>query len=329
MRRTLILGGTAWLGQEIARQAVDRGDEVVCLARGTSGSVPHGARLVVADRTRPGAYDALDGEWDEVVELSYDLPLVTSALDALADRAQHWTLVSTVSVYARTDVPGDDESADVVEPVDLTDYGQAKVAAERATASRVGDRLMVVRPGLIAGPGDPSDRFGYWVARLSRGGTVLSPMTADRYVQVIDVGDLAGFVVRAGSDGTTGVVDAVGDPHSFADLLSQASDITGFEGEIVEADDPWLLDHDVRYWAGPRSLPLWIPVEDAGFARRSNAAYLAAGGTVRPLVDTLRRTLDDEADRGVDRERRSGLASADEAALVAGLGAPGPASRQS
>lgn len=319
MRRTLILGGTAWLGQEIARQAVARGDEVVCLARGTSGSAPDGARLVVADRSQPGAYDALDGEWDDVVELSYDLPLVSSALDALADRARHWTLVSTVSVYARTDIPGADESTEVVEPVDLTDYGQAKVAAERATSARVGGRLLVVRPGLIAGPGDPSDRFGYWVARLSRGGTVLSPTAAGRFVQVIDVGDLAAFVVGSGSDGATGVVDTVGHPHSFAELLSQARDVTGFEGEIVEADDPWLLEHDVRYWAGPRSLPLWIPVEDAGFARRSNAAYLAAGGTVRPLVDTLRRTLDDEVDRGVYRERRSGLAPDDESVLVAQL----------
>lgn len=317
MRRTLILGGTAWLGQEIARQAVDRGDEVVCLARGTSGTVPDGARLVVADRTQPGAYDALDGEWDDVVELSYDLPLVRSALDALADRARHWTLVSTVSVYARTDVPGDDESAAVVEPVDLTDYGQAKVAAERATSAQVGDRLLVVRPGLIAGPGDPSDRFGYWVARFSRGGTVLSPTAAGRSVQVIDVGDLAGFVVRAGSDGTTGVVDAVGHPHSLEDFFTEARSVTGFDGEVVEADDPWLLQHDVRYWAGERSLPLWIPVEDAGFARRSNAAYLAAGGTVRPLADTLRRTLDDEIGRGVDRERRSGLAEAEEAAVLA------------
>ena len=322
MRRTLILGGTAWLGQEIARQAVARGDEVVCLARGTTGGVPDGARLVVADRTQPGAFDGLSGEWDDVVELSYDLPLVTSALDALADRARHWTLVSTVSVYARTDVPGADESAAVVEPADLTDYGQAKVAAEQATSAQVGDRLLVVRPGLIAGPGDPSDRFGYWVARLSRGGTVLSPTAAGRYVQVVDVGDLAGFVVRAGPVGATGVVDAVGHSVSFAEFLSQARDVTGFEGEIVEADDPWLLDHDVRYWAGPRSLPLWIPVQDAGFARRSNAAYLAAGGTVRPLVDTLRRTLDDELDRGVDRERRSGLAAAEEAVLVAELDAP-------
>jgi 2'-hydroxyisoflavone reductase len=191
MRRILVLGGTAWLGHEIARAALDDGAEVVCLARGESGAVPAGVRLVTADRTAPGAYDALTGEWDDVVELSHDLGLVVPALEALAGRARHWTLVSTVSVYATNDEPGADESAAVVDPVDLTDYGQAKVAAERATAEHVGDRLLVARPGLIVGPGDPSDRFGYWPARLDHDGPVLAPTAAGRFVQVIDVADLA------------------------------------------------------------------------------------------------------------------------------------------
>lgn len=317
MRRILILGGTAWLGREIAQSALDAGAEVVCLARGASGAVPDGARLVRADRTQAGAYDALDGEWDDVVELSYDLPLVESALGALAGRARHWTFVSTVSVYATNDAPGADESADVVEPVDLSDYGQAKVAAERLTAEHLGDRLLVARPGLIVGPGDPSDRFGYWPARLSRGGQVLAPRAEGRFVQVIDVGDLAAWIVRAGQDGVTGTVNAVGDVHTFADFVSHARAVTGFDGDIVEADDAWLLDHDVRYWAGPRSLPLWIPVEDSGFAQRSNHACRASGGEIRPLGDTMSRTLADELRRGTGRERRSGLTPADEATLVA------------
>ena len=322
MRRILVLGGTAWLGHEIARAALADGAEVTCLARGESGTVPSGARLVSADRTSPGAYDALADVWDEVVELSYDLRLVVPALEALAGRARHWTLVSTVSVYAGDAAPGADESAAVVEPLDLTDYAQAKVAAERATSARVGDRLLVVRPGLIVGPGDPSDRFGYWPARLARGGQVLSPTAAGRAVQVIDVTDLAAWVVRAGAQGVTGVVDAVGHPHTFAEFLAETSAVTDFDGELVEAEDAWLLDHDVRYWAGPRSLPLWIPVEAAGLARRSNAAYLAAGGAVRPLADTLRRTLVDERTRGLDRERRSGLTAEDEAALLDEHGRP-------
>ena len=320
-RRVLVLGGTAWLGREVARAAVAAGAEVVCLARGVSGTVPDGARLVVADRTRPDAYAALDGEWDDVVELAHEPELVEPALGALADRAHHWTLVSSVSVYRDHDAPDADESAAVVEPVDLADYAQAKVAAERATAAALGERLHVVRPGLIAGPGDPSDRFGYWPARLLRGGQVLTPTIPGRYVQVIDVADLAAWVLDAGVRGVSGVVDAVGDAHPLADVLGDIATAAGFGGGLVPADDAWLLAHDVRYWAGPRSLPLWLPAEMSGMSRRSNAAFRAGGGRVRPLADTIGRVLEDERERGLDRARRSGLTAAEERSLLADLAA--------
>ena len=316
MRRVLVLGGTAWLGSEIARGAIADGAEVVCLARGNSGAAPEGGRFVATDRAESHAYDKLDGEWDEVVELASDPELVGSALDALADRARHWTLVSTVSVYLRNDEPGADESSDLVEPDDLTEYAQAKIAAERVTAARRGDGLLIVRPGLVVGPGDPSDRFGYWPARLRRGGRVLAPMSADRYVQVIDVADLAAWIVRAGRAQVTGILNAVGESHPFDVFLAEASAVSGFADELVTAEDAWLLDHDVHYWAGARSLPLWLPVSDAAFAQRSNASFLAAGGVVRPLEETIARVLDDEKVRGLDRPRRSGLMPRDEADLL-------------
>ncbi|MEE6296000.1 NAD-dependent epimerase/dehydratase family protein [Georgenia wangjunii] len=316
MRRVLVLGGTAWLGREIARAAVADGAEVVCLARGTSGVAPEGARLVVADRTSAGAYDGLEGEWDEVVELAYSPDLVTSALDALADRARHWTLVSSVSVYRSNDEPGADESADLVEPVDLTEYADAKVAAERAAAARLGQRLLVARPGLIVGPGDPSDRFGYWPARLDRGGRVLAPPTAGRFVQVIDVTDLAEWIVRAGRAAETGAVNAVGSSQTFDELLAQIAAVTGFAGEVVRVDDAWLLSQDVHHWAGLRSLPLWLPEDAPGFAQRSDAAYRAAGGRTRPLPETIARVLSDERARGLARSRRCGLTPEEEADLL-------------
>ncbi|MGN6408623.1 MAG: NAD-dependent epimerase/dehydratase family protein, partial [Curtobacterium sp.] len=166
--RALVLGGTGWLGRAIVRDLLERGAEVTCLARGATGDVPDGARLVRTDRRADGAYGTVRGAWDEVVELSSDPELVRPALGALADSAAHWTLVSTVSVYARNDEPGADETAEVVQPVDLTQYADAKVAAERSSTDRLGPRLLVARPGLIVGAGDPSDRFGYWPARLSR-----------------------------------------------------------------------------------------------------------------------------------------------------------------
>lgn len=319
MRRVLILGGNRWLGARIAALLVAAGDEVVCLCRQATDLVPPGARLILADRTRPGAYADATGDWDEVVELAYAPEVATSALTALAGRAAHWTLISSVSVYARNDEVGADESAALVEPVDLEDYAQAKVAAERVSASVLGDRLLIVRPGLIAGPGDPSDRFGYWPARLAREGDALTPAPAGRYVQVIDVHDLAAFVVHAGRHRLNTTINAVGDPIPFADFLALTAAVTGFTGGLVAAADEWLVAQGVRYWMGERSLPLWLPGTEVGFARRGNSAYGAAGGTLSPLQRTIERVLRDERQRGLDRPRRSGLSANDEADLLSRL----------
>lgn len=317
-RDVLVLGGTAWLGKEIVRHLLAAGDRVTCLARG-SAAPPPGARLVAADRTAPDAYAAVrEQRWDEVLELSYASDLVTGALDALADSARHWTLISSISVYADNSRPWDDETAALLEPRDLRDYGQAKVAAETATAAAVGDRLLLVRPGLIAGPGDGSDRFGYWVSRfaLAGDGAVLVPDAAERAVQVIDVQDLAVWLVDAGRRGLTGTFNATGEVHPFAEVLDLAAQIAGFRGQTVVAPDTWLLQNDVRYWSGPRSLPLWLPSEDAGLPRRDTSAFRRAGGSPADLPTTLLRALVDERRRGLARPRRSGLARAEELELL-------------
>lgn len=317
MRRVLVLGGTGWLGQRIAAAAVAEGAEVVCLARGESGAVPDGARLIAADRREPGAYAEVEGEWDEVIEIAYSPELVEPALAALAPGAAHWTLVSTISVYATDDEPNADESAALVEPADPSAYADAKVMAERVSTHHVGDRLLLARAGLIVGPGDGSDRFGYWPARLARGGEVIVPTTGGRHVQVIDVDDLAVWIERAGREHAVGAVNAVGDSHTMSEFFAAAVDITGFGGELVEIDDDTLVAHDVHYWAGPRSLPLWLPADATGFARRSNGAFHAAGGILRPLSETLARTLADERARGTGRPRRAGLAAHEEAEILA------------
>lgn len=317
MRRVLILGGTGWLGRAIAHVARQSGADVTCLARGESGAAPEGAHLIRADRTQPGAYDDVRGHWDAVIELSRDPAQVESALQSLAAQATHWTFVSTVSVYEHNDEPGADESADIVEPVDMDDYAQAKVAAERASARHRGERLLIARPGLIVGPGDPTDRFGYWPARLHRGGNVLTPTFTDRFVQAIDVDDLAAWIVQAGLAGTTGTINAVGDALPLEEFLERTADVAEFAGSFEQRDDAWLTEHDIRYWAGPRSLPLWIPAIDAGFAQRNNARYRASGGKLRPLRETITRTLDDELSRGRDRPRASGLGADEEARALA------------
>ncbi|QIG38081.1 NAD-dependent epimerase/dehydratase family protein [Microbacterium sp. 4R-513] len=324
MTSVLILGGTGWLSGHVARGWLAEGADVTCLARG-GRPAPAGATLVEADRAEAHAYrDVAGQDWDEVVDISSDAGFVASAVAALADRAAHWTYVSTLSVYADSDVEGADESAPLLAPAeagDDYDYGRAKVAAEASVRAALSDRAAIVRPGLIVGPGDPSDRFGYWVARFAAAGDgpVLTPQTQGSSAQIIDVRDLAAFLVEVGEKRWTGVANAIGDPIPFADLLEEARRAAGHTGVLMAADDDWLQSHDVQYWMGPRSLPLWLPADMRGFSTRRNDIYRSAGGRFRPLADTLRDTLADERERGLDRERRSGLTREEEQALLAEL----------
>lgn len=324
MTNVLILGGTGWLSGRVAQAWVDAGAAVTCLARG-GRPAPFGAELLIADRSEPGAYDAVAArEWDEVVEISSVPEHVAAATAALAPRAGHLTYVSSLSAYASNDVVGADESAALSEPLmpgEEYDYSRAKAAAEASVRDAFGERAAVARPGLIVGAGDPTDRFGYWVARFALAGAepVLAPTLDGRSAQVIDVDDLTAFVLACGAERRQAVANAIGDAMPLGVLIDAARAVAGHEGALVEADDDWLLSHDVQYWMGPRSLPLWLPRDMPGFATRSNAAYRAAGGHVRDVRDTLARVLVDERERGLDRERKSGLTRAEELALLAEL----------
>lgn len=324
MTNVLILGGTGWLSGRVARAWMDAGASVTCLARG-GRPAPEGAELIVADRSEPGAYDTVrEREWDEIVEISSIPGFVAAAVDALAARTRHWTYVSSLSVYAANDEIGADETAALSEPAepgDEYDYSRAKAAAEASARAALGDRAAIVRPGLIVGPGDPTDRFGYWVARLALAGDegVLAPTLDGLTAQVIDVDDLTEFIVQRGSTHWHGTANAVGDTMPLAELLALAAAVAGHTGRIIEADDAWLAEHEVEHWMGPRSLALWLPREMVGFSTRSNAAYRAAGGSLRSIRDTLERTLADERERGLDRERKAGLSRTEEVALLAEL----------
>jgi 2'-hydroxyisoflavone reductase len=324
MTRVLILGGTGWLSGRVARAWMDAGAAVTCVARG-GRPAPEGAELIVADRAAPGAYDSVaEREWDEIVEISSIPEHVAAAVDALARRTNHWTYVSSLSVYASNDEVGADESAPLsapAQPGDEYDYSRAKAAAEASVRSALGERAAIVRPGLIVGPGDPTDRFGYWVARfaLAGGEDVLAPKLAGLTAQVIDVDDLTQFIVQRGAERWDGTANAIGDPMPLGELLSLAAETSGHSGTTVEVDDAWLADHGVEHWMRPRSLPLWLPRDMPGFSTRSNAAYRAADGRLRHLRDTLECVLADERERGLDRERKAGLPRVEELALLAEL----------
>jgi nucleoside-diphosphate-sugar epimerase len=332
MDTLLILGGTAWLGRELAAQAAAAGIAVTCLARGESGPVPDGVTLVAADRSRAGAYDGVGGRrWDAVIDVSWQPDHVGSALDALAEEAAHWTYVSSGSVYSDTRTPGLDEGAELVAPMlagpaTVEDYGPAKAGCEALVSAALGERALLARVGLIGGPGDPSDRFGYWVSRfaLARDQAVLVPDEPALSTQVVDVRDLATFLLACAGTGASGPVNVVGEARRLPEVIDASARVAGFAGQAVPVSSTWLADHDVQAWSGPRSLPLWLPLpEYAGFGSRSDARAVALGLARRSLETTLADVLADERTRGLDRPRRAGLTRVEESDLLALAGSPG------
>lgn len=327
--RILVLGGTAFLSAEIARQALTSGHDVTCLARGTISSPPDGATWVRADRSEgKAAYAPVAGRsdpdgWDAVIDVSRDPVQAREALEALAGSTRHWTFVSSCSVYADHSVAGASEDAQVLPPLapgtelSMENYGEAKSAIESWTWELAGAKAHLCRAGLIGGPGDGSDRYGYWPARFARDDDpVLVPDIPADATQIIDVRDLAAWILTAAEKGTVGALNAVGEPVPFAAYLEESRQLADADSEVVVAPEDWLASHGANYWAGPDSLPLWLPAGHDGFAARSNDAARAAGLRLRPWMDTLRDTLTDERRRGLGRERKAGMSAETERRIV-------------
>ena len=332
--RLLVLGGTAFLGHEISRQAVEAGDQVVCLARGVSGAVPEGVVHLRRDRDDPASLTSVaDQDWDAVIDVGR-LPLpVGMAAQALMRRAAHYVFVSTGNVYADTSTRQLTETAARLEPLlpeqpeaaDPENYGRAKVASEDAVVDAFGEEgCTLARAGLIGGPGDVSGRTGYWPWRLAhpsnQDGRVLVPAAPDWPVQIVDVRDLAAWLLRCARERIAGAFNAVGPTRSLAEALEVAAD--GAQPELVAASAEWLAEHDVTPWMGPRSLPLWVGDDGwAGFCDRDNTAALGAGLRVRSYAELFRDAGAWEVSRPADRPRAAGLSDADERDLLARLAA--------
>ena len=327
--RLLVLGGTAWLGREVAAAAVAAGDEVVCLARGEAGPVPEGTTLVRGDRDDPAAYDGVEGAFDAVVDVARQPVHVRGAAAALADRCETYLFVSSCSVYADTSRAGLGVDAELLPALpgdrmaSMEEYGSAKVACEQAALEGFGaSRVLLARAGLIGGPGDASGRTTYWPWRFanpaSPDGRVLVPDVAALQCQVIDVRDLASWLVECARDGRTGIVNACGDAVSLADHLRIAREVAGHEGPVAEATPVWLEAHEVQPWAGPRSLPLWLPLPDyAGFGDRDVSSARSLGLLPRPLEETLADGL--AWQRSVGAPAGAGLTDDEERSLLAEL----------
>ena len=326
--RILVLGGSVFLSRAVAEEAVARGHEVTCACRGTSGSLPAGVAHVELDRARSSSATALDAAYDAVVDVARQPSWVRAAVAAVSDA--HWVFVSTINVYADESTPGGRPGTlPLREPVwDDTDlstdpdaYGPMKVACE-AIVRDGATSAAVVRPGLIVGPGDPTGRFTYWPARfadVASAPTVLAPGDPEDVVQVIDVRDLAAWLVTLAEQRTVGDFDGVGEPTSIRDLLAAVALGSGGGDALLRWTPAAELEaHDVQPWAGDRSLPLWLPRPAYdGLLAHDVEPSLAAGLTLRPVEDTARDTrawLRATPDAPV-----TGLTRAEEAAVLAAL----------
>jgi len=331
--KLLVLGGTRFLGRHFVDAALARGHAVTLFTRGRE-PVPWGHRVeaLTGDRDpfKPPGLGALEaGEWDAVLDTSGYVPrIVGAAADLIATRAPRYLFVSSLSVYAKPDRAGLDEHAPLATLQDpdtediLPNYGALKAACEAAVRARFGLRTTIVRPGLIVGPYDATDRFGYWVARFrhpallgARGPRAVVPGPRERPVQFVDARDLATFMLDLLESDRTGTYNACSnaDRWTMRDLVDALRSAPGPMPDPVWVDDATLLAQGVEPWVG---LPLWIPASDpdsAGFQQFDCRRAATAGLVTRPLTATIADTADWLARRdnagawklvlGADKER--------------------------
>jgi 2'-hydroxyisoflavone reductase len=320
----LVLGGTRFVGRHIAHAALAAGCELTLFNRGqTDPAAFPGVRHLAGDRD--GGLDALaERRWDVVVDTCGYVPrIVRASAELLSERIERYVYVSSASVYADKSHAGLTEEAALAslddpdsEDVDA-DYDGLKAACEAVVREVMGDRAVIVRPGLVAGPCDPTNRFTYWVTRIARGGDVLAPEPRDQPLQLIDARDLAAFVMRL-APAASGAFNAVGDVTTMESALEAIVDATAAGARLRWIDEDRLLAAGLEPW---RDLPLWLaPGSDPsyrGFLAMSNARAKTAGLDLRPLAETIRDTLAWASEAPPPRGPVAGLDPAVEQRLLA------------
>ncbi|WP_281965106.1 NAD-dependent epimerase/dehydratase family protein [Serinicoccus marinus] len=325
--RLLVLGGTAFLGRAVATEAAGRGHDVTCLARG-SAPPPDDVTFVRGDRDEPdGLAQVRDEEWDAVIDVARQPSQVRRAVAEL--RTPHWVFVSTANVYAPAPGVRPVETDALVEPLSgevmgsMEEYGPAKVACEKAVQegmAAAGGSATLARAGLIGGPGDESGRLGYWPWRFAHpsGPDVIVPDDPDFPVAVIDVRDLAAWLVDAAEQRLDGAFNITGEVVPLGKVLAAAARAAGARVRARPVDLPTLAELGVNAWMGPRSLPLWIDDPDLRQATALDISRAVASGLrLRPLAETLADTLAWEETR--DAPRAAGLTDAEEQQIRAKL----------
>ncbi len=319
--KILILGGTSFLGPHLVEEAQQRGHEITLFNRGTqeSSRFPKVEKL---QGDRDGYLEALQGrKWDAVIDTSGHLPrIVEASSKLLADSTQHYTFTSSISVYENFNLMGIEEDHPLaqlddpnIEEITEKTYGALKACCEQVVERYFPGKSLIVRPGLIVGPEDPTDRFTYWPCRVREGGDILAPGQPTDYVQFIDVRDLAKWIIAMIEEQITGVYNATGEPIAFETLLAECQKVTQADANIHWVSENFLIKYQVEDWA---ELPLWLSSQRKmpGFLRISAKKACAMGLTFRPLAETIRAILEWDAKRqnvipkaGLNREKERKL----------------------
>jgi 2'-hydroxyisoflavone reductase len=336
----LILGGTRFLGRYLVEAALHKGHNVTLFNRGNNANIFPNVEQLIGDRD--GDLDALKGrKWDAVIDTCGFVPRTVTKSSKLLKSIKHYTYISSISVYQDFSELGIDENSEVqtmtneeVEeitrdtagPIYTHHYGPLKTLCERAAEKELPGKVLAIRAGQIVGPHDYTDRLPYWVKRISEGGEILAPGRPGRPVQLIDVRDLADWIIKMIEENVTGVFNATGPDYvlTMEQLLKECKTICGSEATFKWVPEGFLMDHKVQPWG---EMPLWIPEEfpmegdekpAKGFLAVDNRKAINNGLTFRPLSETIMDVLNWEKNRS-DKERKSGLNRQKEKELLSNL----------
>lgn len=314
--KILILGGTKFLGRHLVDATLARGHEVTLFNRGkTNPNLFPNVETITGDREHD--IEKLSGrEWDAVLDVAGYLPrIVRLSAEGLQGSVKRYVFISSISVYADFKKVGLDESYPVgklqdesVEEITGETYGPLKALCEKTVQDIYGDRALVIRPGLIVGPHDPTDRFTYWPLRVKRGDDMITPDKPQTPIQVIDVRDLSEFIIKLIEEDASGVYNATGPDYELkmGEFLDLCKLVSGGIATFHWASREFLAEHKVEPWS---DMPVWIPdtEEDAGFSRVNVSRAIEAGLRFRPLEETIRDTIAWAETRPEDHEWRAGL----------------------
>jgi 2'-hydroxyisoflavone reductase len=325
--KILILGGTVFLGRAIAEESLRQGHAVTLFNRGRSNlSLFPGVEKITGDRDTDLA-NLKGREWDVAIDTCGYVPrIVRKSARLLANVVDHYTFISSVSVYADLSKPGVDETGPVgtledenLEEVTGETYGPLKALCEQEVLRGLPKRALIIRPGLIVGPHDQSDRFTYWVLRISQGGEVLAPKPRNLTVEFIDVRDLAMWTLLMAERREVGVFNAVGPGIALTmeEFLMLCKEVSESDATFSWVDETFLLNREVTPWI---EMPLWIPTTNPEFAgmfsvsgkkaEQSGLVYRSVRDTIHDTLAWARtRLLDYEMKAGISREREDELFS--------------------